>query len=89
MTESVIVALPAVVLMPPPLDVAWFLMILLEATFSVPWLEMPPPATAELPLTVMPVNVVVPREHLYRPPPLPAAELPLTVQLVSWSHRIC
>ena len=28
------------------------LMILLEATFSVPWLEMPPPATAELPLDV-------------------------------------
>ena len=50
MTELVIVALPPVVLMPPPADVAWLLMMLLEATFSVPWLEMPPPATAELPL---------------------------------------
>jgi hypothetical protein len=34
--------------MPPPLDVAWFLMILLESTFKVPWLAMPPPTTAEL-----------------------------------------
>ena len=32
---------------------------LLEATFSVPWLEMPPPATAELPLTVQLVSVTV------------------------------
>ena len=67
MTESVIVALPAVVLMPPPVDVAWFLVMLLEETFSVPWLEMPPPATAELPLTVQLVSVVVlPWPHRYR-----------------------
>jgi hypothetical protein len=52
------VALPPVVLMPPPWDVAWFLLILLEETFRVPWLEMPPPATAELPLTVQLVSVV-------------------------------
>ena len=59
-------------------------MMLLEATFSVPWLEMPPPAMAELPLTVQLVSVVVlPSRELYRPPPLPLAELPLTVQLVS------
>ena len=31
---------------------ARLLLIVLELTFSVPWLEMPPPATAELPLTV-------------------------------------
>ena len=42
-----------------PADVAWLLLMLLEATFSVPWLEMPPPATAELPLTVQLVSVVV------------------------------
>src|SRR5438552_18323362 len=53
MTESVIVALPPVVLMPPPADVAWLLLMVLEATFSVPRLEMPPPLLpAELPLTV-------------------------------------
>jgi hypothetical protein len=33
--EAVIVALPPVMLMPPPVDVAWFLVILLEATVSV------------------------------------------------------
>ena len=60
MTESVIVTLPAVVPMPPPSDVAWFLMIVQEETFSVPWLEMPPPSTAELPLTVQLVSVAVP-----------------------------
>jgi hypothetical protein len=36
MMESVIVALPPVVLMPPPADVAWFLTILLEAMIRVP-----------------------------------------------------
>src|SRR5689334_4319687 len=69
MTESVIVALPPVVLMPPPADVAWFLMILQEATFSVPWLEMPPPAMAELPMMVQLVSVAV--LVLNTPPPKP------------------
>ena len=55
----------------------------LDATFSVPWLEMPPPALAELSLTWVPVTVVLPRGPLLMPPPLPAAELPLTVQLAS------
>ena len=45
--------------MPPPSDVAWFVMILQEETFSVPWLAMPPPSTAELPLTVQLVSVAV------------------------------
>jgi hypothetical protein len=36
----------------------------------VPLLSMPPPAPAELPLTVQSVNEVVP-PSLYRPPPLP------------------
>src|SRR5260370_40816581 len=81
-TESLIVALPPVVLMPPPADVAVLLMMLLEATFSLAWLAMPPPATAVLPLTFVPVTVVVPRVALSRPPPLPVAELPLTVPLV-------
>ena len=51
--------------MPPPMPsppappLAWLLMMLLEATLSVPWLKMPPPATAELPLTVQLVSVVV------------------------------
>src|SRR5260370_2221919 len=89
MTESVIVVLPPVVLMPPPADVAWLLLMVLEATFSVPWLEMPPTTTAELPLTVQLVSVVVlgpnwnlpPR--LDTPPPLVLEELPLTVQFVS------
>ena len=60
-----------VVLMPPPADVAWLLMIVLEATFSVPWLAMPPPATAELSVDGVPVSVVCRGESLYRPPPLP------------------
>ena len=46
MTELVIVTLPAVVLMPPPLDVARLLLMALEATFSVPLLKIPPPAAA-------------------------------------------
>ena len=56
--------LPPLLKMPPPMPappappLAWLLMILLEATFSVPWLAMPPPATAELPLTVQLVSVV-------------------------------
>ena len=45
--------------MPPPSDVAWFLVILQEETISVPWLEMPPPSAAELPLTVQLVSVLV------------------------------
>src|SRR5262245_61221596 len=60
MRERVIVALPPVVLMPPPLDVAWLLLILLEATISVLAFQMPPPMTAELPVTVQPVILVVP-----------------------------
>src|SRR5947209_8621255 len=52
MKESVIVAVPPVVLMPPPLEVARLLRILLETTFNVALLAMPPPATAELFLTV-------------------------------------
>src|SRR5262249_40634725 len=82
MKEPVIVALPPVVLRPPPLDVAVLLMMLLEATVSVPWLAMPPPATAELFLTLVPVTVVEPRLVLDNPPPLPVAELALTVQLL-------
>ena len=54
-----------------PWDVAWLLLMLLEATFSVPGLKMPPPATAELPLTVQLVSVVVPPVPLFRPPPFP------------------
>ena len=65
------------------LPVALLLLIVLEATLSVPVLKSPPPATAELPLTLVPVIVVEPRVELSRPPPLPVAELPLTVQLVS------
>ena len=55
--------LPPLLKMPPPMPsppappLALLLMILLEPTFSVPWLEMPPPATAELPLTVQLVSV--------------------------------
>ena len=59
MTEPVIVALPEVVVMPPPSDDAWFVMIWQEETVSVPWLAMPPPLTAELPLTVQLVSVAV------------------------------
>src|SRR5262245_21481179 len=81
-TESVSVALPPVVLMPPPLDVAWLSLMVLLATFSVPWLAMPPPTLAVFVLTVLPVRVVEPREALYRPPPDPVAALPLTVELV-------
>ncbi len=46
---------------PPPtaLPGASFLLILLLATLSVPRSEMPPPATAELPLTVQLVSVAV------------------------------
>ena len=55
----------------------------LDATFGVPWLEMPPPALAELSLTWVPVTVVLPRGPLLMPSPLPVAELPLTVQLAS------
>src|SRR5262249_23174506 len=61
MTELVMVALPPVVLMPPPADAARLLLMVLSATFSVPWLEMPPPTTAELLLTLVPVTVVLPR----------------------------
>jgi hypothetical protein len=60
MTESVMVALPPVVLTPPPADAALFLIIVLEATFSVPWLEMPPP----LPLVELPLTDHVSREFL-------------------------
>src|SRR5260370_25793910 len=81
MKELVIVAVRPVVLMPPPEDVAWLLLMVLEATFSVPWLKRPPPTLAELPLTVLLVSVVVPTEALSRPPPLTVAELPLTVEL--------
>src|SRR5262249_11160964 len=82
MTEAVSVTLPPVVLMPPPLDVAWLLLTAPPATVSVPWLAMPPPAAAELSLTVAPLTVVEPRVALLRPPPLRVAELPLTVQSV-------
>ena len=54
-----IVTLPEVVAMPPPSDAAWFVMILQEETVSVPWLAMPPPSRAELPLTVQSVSVAV------------------------------
>src|SRR5262249_9650543 len=83
-TESVIVALlpVPVVLMPPPADVAWLWMMVLAATFSVPWLAMPPPALAELFLTVVPVTVVVPKAALSMPPALAVGELRLTVRLV-------
>jgi hypothetical protein len=79
-TESVIVALPAIVLMPPPFDVAVLLRTLLEATLSVAWLKMPPPSVAEFPLTVQLVSRFVPAA-LHRPPPV-LAVLPLMVQLV-------
>ena len=59
MKESVIVTLPEVVAMPPPSDDAWFVMIWQEETFSVPWLAMPPPSTAELPLTVQVFRLAV------------------------------
>ena len=69
-----------------PLGVAWFLVILLEETISVPWLAMPPPSAAELPLTVQLVSVAAPCSTLTlalnRPPPC-GGGLPLTVQLVS------
>src|SRR5262249_29338214 len=80
--EAMSVTLPPVVLRPPPLDVAWLWLMVLWATSRVPWLAMPPPATAELSLTVVPLTVVEPRVPLFRPPPLRVAELPLTVQLV-------
>src|SRR6516225_3641556 len=70
------VALPPVVLMPPPADFAVLFMMLLKATVSVPLLAMPSPAPAELLLTVVPVTVVEPSLALYRPPPLPVALLP-------------
>src|SRR5437660_12878369 len=54
----------------------------LEATLSVPWLKMPPPATAELSLTLVSVTVVAPSSALPRPPPLRVAWLLLTMQLV-------
>ena len=84
MTESVIVTLPPVVLMPPPSDVAWLLMMLLEATFSVPWLEMPPPCDGG----VAADGAVGQRGRAARSRcpgrrRSPLAELPLTVQLVS------
>ena len=60
MDEFVSVALPPERLRPPPLEVARLLTTALEATFSVPLLEMPPPVTAELPLTVQPVSVADP-----------------------------
>ena len=77
--------------MPPPMPVppapplALLLMMLLEATFSVPCVENVPAAaaTAELPLTVQLVSVVVPREALLQAAAVAVAELPLTVQLVS------
>src|SRR3954470_17776211 len=46
MTESMIVTPPPVVLMPPPWDAAWLFLMVLEATLSVPSLEMPPPLLA-------------------------------------------
>src|SRR5215831_18103306 len=70
-SEPVSVALPPVVLMPPPWDVAWLLLMVLPATLSVPWLAMPPPATAELFRMLLPVTVVVLTASLARPPPLP------------------
>ena len=81
--------LPPLLKMPPPMPappappMAWLLMMLLESTLSVPRFAMPPPATAELLLTLVPVTVVEQREALYRPPPFVPAELPLMVQLVS------
>ena len=64
------------------MDIAWLLLMLLEETINVPGLEMPPPATAELPLTVQLVSVVVPVYSVPSRRRWPA-ELPLTVQLVS------
>ena len=70
--------------MPPPSDVAVLLMILLEATFSVPSVEN----AAAVDGGVAADGAVGQRGRaavasLNRPPPLPLAELPLTVQLVS------
>ena len=82
-----IVTLPEVVAMPPPSDDAWFVMIWQEETFSVPWLAMPPPSTAELPLTVQVVKRgrgrAVGVVAVEQAAAAAAAELPLTVQLVS------
>src|SRR5271166_1374515 len=69
MVELVIVALPPVMLIPPPADVAWFLVILQLDTFSVPWLKRPPPFVAELPLTVQLVSWAVLPLWLYMEPP--------------------
>ncbi len=69
--------------MPPPRDVAWFFLILLEKTFRVALFSTPPPAPlAELPLTVQLVRVAVLPAKFFTPPPppTPLAELPLTVQ---------
>ncbi len=43
---------------------------------------MPPPARAELPLTLQPVIVSVQSVRLLTPPPFWQAELPLTMQLL-------
>ena len=59
MAEPVILMVPAVVAMPPPSDAARFVMIWQVETVSLPWLAMPPPLTAELPLTVQSVSVAV------------------------------
>ncbi len=60
MTELVIVALPAVMLMAPPVDADRFLARLLETTVNSPLSEMPPPPPrAVLPLTVQFVSVAV------------------------------
>ena len=83
MTESVIVALPPVVLMPPPADVAWLLLMLLEATFSVPWLADAAAGAGGVAADGAVGQRQPCRRALDRPPPLPLAELPLTVQLVS------
>ena len=56
MDELVTVAVPPVVLSPPPLELAWFLLTVLESTESVPRLAMPPPTAAELPLTLVPAG---------------------------------
>src|SRR5262245_10268297 len=78
--ESAKVALPPVVLMPPPLDVAVLFSILLLVTARVPALAIPPPARAEFFLTLPPDMVSEPRALLWMPPPSPVAVLPLTVQ---------
>src|SRR5437867_470802 len=70
MTESVIVALTPVVLLPPLADVSWLLLILLGAVVRLAWWKLPPPSLAELPLTVELISVVVPKFNTPPPPTL-------------------